>query len=227
MDKTEELRRRFSNKEDNFTERKPNGAKRDELRRTIVAFANSLPEGQTGVLYVGVNDDGSPQGVEDTDSMQKTIRRICAGDCYPPIIPACAVLNLGEQTVLAVEISASDKRPHFAGPAFIRVGSESIAASPEIYQDLLTSRCSHAGQLLKLKGQIVTVHAIRKVLGNPKPVTNDIFNRSHECRVKDVTPAVVYLLELGSSRNLSEPINNVQISHDDERHRPMLIVRPS
>src|SRR5881296_3700907 len=122
MAKHDELLARLSHKEDNFTERKPSGAKRDELRKTIVAFANSLGEGHTGVLYIGVADNGVIQGVEGIDSLQKTVGRICADDCYPAIVPTCTSLNIGGKTILAVEISASSRRPHFAGPAFVRVG---------------------------------------------------------------------------------------------------------
>ena|SRR5260370_41689791 len=58
MDKANELLARLG-EVDNFTERKPKGAKRDELRRTIVAFANSVSEAQSGVLYIGVLNDGT------------------------------------------------------------------------------------------------------------------------------------------------------------------------
>ena len=44
----EELLSRLSTPEDNFTERKPEGVKREELRKTIVAFANSVRRGTLG-----------------------------------------------------------------------------------------------------------------------------------------------------------------------------------
>jgi predicted HTH transcriptional regulator len=53
----QELIIRLKSEEDNFVERKPDGVKRGEIRETIVAFANSLSEGQTGVLFIGVRDD--------------------------------------------------------------------------------------------------------------------------------------------------------------------------
>jgi predicted HTH transcriptional regulator len=54
MFKNDELLARLNSKEDNFTERKPEGAGTYEFRKTIVAFANSLPDNQTGVLFIGV-----------------------------------------------------------------------------------------------------------------------------------------------------------------------------
>ena len=225
MAKNDELLARLSTKEDNFTERKPEGASAYEFRKTIVAFANSLPENQTGVLFIGVRDDGTVAGVSGVDSLQKTIRKICETDCYPPIKPSCAVLTVGSKDVVAIEISASNQRPHFAGPAFVRVGSESKAATPEVYQELLTSHCSVAGQLLKIKNQMVTVWAIKKVLGNPRPVPSETFSREYECQIAAVTPTSVSLVDIASNSNYSEPIGNIELTKDESKCRPMLIVR--
>ena len=41
----------------------------DEIKKTIVAFANT----EGGVLYIGINDDGSVFGIDDTD---KTVLQI-------------------------------------------------------------------------------------------------------------------------------------------------------
>jgi len=225
MAKNDELLARLNDKEDNFIERKPNGAKRDELRRTLVAFANSVPDGQTAVLYVGVLSDGLIQGVGGIDSLQKTIRDICERDCYPPIKFASYSLTQHERDVLAVEVPHSVQRPHFAGPAFVRVGSESKAATQELYEELLTSHCSDAGQLLKVKNQLVTVWAIKKVLGNPRPVPSETFSREYECQIVAVTPTSVSLVDIASNNNYSEPIGNIELTKDESKHRPMLIVR--
>src|SRR5688572_3240933 len=79
------LRRRLRNREDGFIERKPEGVSTEDIRKTLVAFANSVPEGEQAILYIGVSDDGTPLGVSNTDSLQKNIRRIAEGKCYPPI----------------------------------------------------------------------------------------------------------------------------------------------
>ena len=53
----EELLLRLRRFEDNFVERKTASDKKDWLK-TIVAFANSTPTGQTATLFIGVTDDG-------------------------------------------------------------------------------------------------------------------------------------------------------------------------
>ena len=41
----EELKRRTSNTEDGWTERKPQSVGKDDVRKTLIGFANSVPEG--------------------------------------------------------------------------------------------------------------------------------------------------------------------------------------
>jgi len=61
--------------------------------------------------------------------------------------------------VVAVIVQASHNKPHFAGPAFVRSGSESKKASEEIFNRLIASRNSKARPLLEAmrKGEKVTV----------------------------------------------------------------------
>src|SRR5207245_3292197 len=76
---------RLNNNEDGFTERKTETAKPLELRQTLVAFANSVPEGQIAVLFIGVADDGRVTGVANSDSLQKKLREIAENCCYPSV----------------------------------------------------------------------------------------------------------------------------------------------
>ena len=130
-----EIRRRLCKGEDQFVERK-RGVQSDETRKTLVAFANSVPEGEHAILFLGIDDKGNFTGVTGTDSIQKTIRNIAKNDCYPPIKCTSVVLQESGKTVVAVVVESSKDKPHFAGPAYVRSGSESVKASPELYEDL-------------------------------------------------------------------------------------------
>ncbi len=147
-------------------------------------------------------------------------------DCYPAIKITSVSLTVEGKDILAVEVPYSTKRPHFSGPAYIRVGSESKEASQEIYEELLTGHCGLAGQLIKIKNsnQIVTVAVINHVLGDPRPVLH-IVHREHECLITAVTPTSLSLHDIGSDRIYSEPLNNIELIRDEMKHRPMLIVR--
>jgi len=150
------LRKRLRDREDNFVERKLESARADEYRATIVAFAVSVPEDRTGVLFVGIADNGDIPGVSNSEYLQRKIKKIC-DDCYPPIRPSIEVLDLEGKSVLAVEISADPDRPHFSGPAYARIGSQSVKASPEVFQRLIESRPSRVREILKWKDRLVTV----------------------------------------------------------------------
>src|SRR6266849_6382221 len=107
------LRELLKAPEDALLERKPATAKRDEIRQTVVAFANSVQDGQEAMLLIGVDDKGNVLGVENTDSKQKDVRRICTEDCYPPIDHQSQVVISGGKPIVLVTIPPSKQRPHF------------------------------------------------------------------------------------------------------------------
>lgn len=219
-----DLLSRLGNAEDNFVERKPANPNRDDIRKTVVAFANTVPEGRTAVLFVGIRNDGKFDAVPNPDKLQKTVREICEQDCYPPIKFSAEVLNPEGGPVLAVVIPASGNKPHFAGPAYVRRGSESVTASAEVFDDLIHSRNSKCAAILKLKGQVISVLSLQHKLGIAKHIPDTNYREGAECRVEAADTHTVRLYILGSGRNVTEPLDHVKVSYDEERHRSMLIV---
>jgi predicted HTH transcriptional regulator len=108
--------------EDALTERKTENDLKD-LRKTIVAFANTVRPGHTARILIGECDDGTVQGVKNADQIQKKVRSECEG-VYPPIIWRERVYEKGEKTCVEVEIEYSGETPHFGSPAWVRIGSE-------------------------------------------------------------------------------------------------------
>src|SRR6516165_8923835 len=105
----EELLRRLADHEDNYTERKLEGAAhQDKIRKAMVAFSNSVSPGREAVLFIGVADDGTVRGITNPDSLQKTVRQV-AESCYPPVVRYSAeVLRVQSVPIVAVVIRASD-----------------------------------------------------------------------------------------------------------------------
>lgn len=211
------LRKRLKDHEDNFTERKGSRPKDSELRRTLVAFANSVPEGHKALLFIGVSDDGAVVGIRDPDSDQKRIRKIAQEDCYPPVQFQSQVFEYEDNTMIAVIIEASNQRPHFSGPAFVRIGSESIAASAKIYEDLIASRHTKAGTILRHKDELISFNQIY----------HDQFSRERirytiECRIEGCSAHVVDLCDTGSDRHFSIPLEKIRISNDSKKRRMLL-----
>jgi schlafen family protein len=204
--------------EDGFTERKTEGAANpSELRKTLVAFANSVPEGKTSILFLGVSDDGTPMGVNNPDSLQKTIRKVAEKDCYPPVNYQTIVFQADGKTLLAIEVKASNERPHFSGPAFIRRGSESVAASKPIYDELIATRNTKAGKILCIKNDVITFQSYELgKWGNKRPVS------TMECRIEKCDAHVVDLYDIASCRHFSIPVEELTINFDQKKRRWML-----
>jgi hypothetical protein len=222
------LLERLSNGEDGLVERKPQTVKNEELRRTVVAFANTVRDGETAVLFIGVSNTGNVLGVDNPDELQKKINRVTK-DCYPRIKAQSYELESDGKRFIAVEIPPSDKKPHFAGAAYIRLGSESVEASEELYNELIATHCSLAGQILKWKDKIITVRVQGKRLGDPRPLNDPGYRPSpYSCRVVGCSPVHVELKILGyGDEHVSEPLANVRGDWDVENQRLCLLIRPA
>src|SRR5438445_180697 len=130
-EETHKLLLRLKQSEDPWVERKQSYHEQ-EVRRTLVGFANSVGEGQTAVMFIGADNEGKHKGVPDADEVQRKIGGIMER-CYPRVAYQTCVLPMQvdgtELELLAILVSYSKDRPHFAGPAYIRQGSETKEAS--------------------------------------------------------------------------------------------------
>ncbi len=186
-----------------------------------MAFANTLPTTRTGILFVGVADDGKVNGVANSDSLQKTLRHIAENECYPPVWIDLHVLPIDGKNVVAAVIRGSDRRPHFAGPAYIRRGSETIKASDSQYEALILSRDDKRRALQEMQGKKCTVIAIGKGFGQPYPMGLN-YSDMRESTVEEITAFFVRFMSSGTF--FTETLDSLSISYDDQRQRPMVIV---
>lgn len=138
------LRRRESDR----VERKASAADRDAIAEAICAFANDLPNHRRpGVVFVGVNDDGSCANLQITD---KTLLSLAAIRSDGNILPL-PVLLVQERTLngcdlVVVVVQPSDAPPvRLRGRTCIRVGPRRGYATPEEERILAEKR--RAGDL--------------------------------------------------------------------------------
>ena len=150
---------RLRNFEDNFVERKTSSDMKGWLR-TTVAFANSVPEGYPGILFIGVKNDGTIEETGNLETIQKTYNKVISA-AYPPIFALPRVMTEEGKQFLAVLVPGSPLRPHFAGQAYVRNGPETREASEEQYVTLIASRNSKANEILKWKGKSVFLEHMR------------------------------------------------------------------
>lgn len=156
------LRQRLAQSEDPWTERKPSIKPSDEgrdLRRTLVAFANSVREGEFAVLFVGAANNGCHPGVMDPDELQRKIDSIARQRCFPPIEHKPVVFQVrgaeSAVTIVAVVVPFSAQRPHFAGHAYVRRGSQTVESSPAMLDELIASRTDPGRTLQSFRGRVL------------------------------------------------------------------------
>lgn len=216
----------LSRPESALLERKLESVNKNELRRTLVAFANSVQDAETAVLLIGLRDNGDVAGVGDPDAVQKRLREVAEQDCYPAISYRAEVHTTDSgQHVVVVFVSQSSRRPHFGGPAFVRRGSESVVASPEVFEELIHSRTDKCRQILRFKGHTVTVVCVQHVLGKIKYVADQSYREESECRILECDSHTIRLEVINSSRRVTEPLEYITIAYDENKWRPLLLVR--
>lgn len=210
----EELSAKVRQVEDGFTERKLKGNPSDVIE-TLVAFANSVPASREAVLYVGVKDDGTVVGVEgDPDKLQRDIHDWATKRCYPPIAVQCeAFFGTDGRTVVAVTLAASNQRPHFAGHAYVRAGSKTVKASREALDELIASRNTKAGAILRYKDAHPT-DPVTVTIPWYDTAREEGFLLERECRIEGCSAHSVELFELSASRRYSVPLDFVILSAD-------------
>lgn len=216
------LRARISDLEDSLVERKQGIHSKDEIRKAVVSFANSVPEGQTAVLFIGVSNDGTITGIaaEQADKVQQQVRRICEEDCFPPIaIHLVDAIAINDRHVIAFEFGPNQNRPHFAGHAYLRVGSESVKASASKLDELIAARNSKAGRLLTAKAKyehITVVLPIGTSIPGQYPFTT---RREWECTVDRCDAHTVRFFDVAAMRYWDLPLDFLLFGRDANRDR--------
>lgn len=103
----QELEHFLHDLESDRVERKASAGDRSKIRKTICAFANDLPgHGRPGVIFIGINDDGSCSKLRITDELLKTLSNMRSdGNILPPptMVVQKHILDNCEVAVIAVE----------------------------------------------------------------------------------------------------------------------------
>ncbi len=216
---------RISHPEDGLTERKPEAAGERDFKETVCAFANSVPLGTEGILFVGVSDKtGEILGCKGVDSLQKTISKICFNDCYPPIPLRLESREFDGKIVLAVIIPHSTQRPHFSGHAFRRVGSENKKSDEAAYSDFIVARSSVGAKLLEYRGKQVLIRSQGKKLGDSKPLPPN-YSEGGQFLIEACDAHTVTLQNISSGQKLFEQIENFSVSRDPKTGNDIFLVR--
>lgn len=130
-----ELMRLVRGGEDTYLELKVKLSNPERVAQEIVALANT----GGGVIVFGVNDQLRVEGVEDAESVQEELVRICREEIDPPLTPFIDRIAFDNgRRVVALDIEGK-RRPYRTrdGRFYIRVGAEKRETGREELSALL------------------------------------------------------------------------------------------
>ena len=129
--------------ESDRVERKASAGERDRLREAVCAFANDLPNHRkAGVLFLGVNDDGSCADLDVTDRLLLDITGFRDEGLILPV-PSLSIRRIElDGCVMAVVVVEPQEYPpvRFRGRTHIRMGPRRGVATPEEERRLVEKR---------------------------------------------------------------------------------------
>jgi hypothetical protein len=207
--------------EDHLLERKTERQLKD-IRRTAVAFANSVRPGHTAQILIGECDDGSVPGVTDPDKMQRDIR-VELEKIYPPIVWRQRPYEKNGKSCLTIEIEFSGDTPHFGDAAWIRRNNESVKASEQIFDKLIAVRNSVARELMLQIGKEITLS-----WSTERHITMGIgFEWSKQgFEVRKVTEFFASFKNTRNGEERSVPLKWLELGWDDQDKRLQVFVHP-
>lgn len=106
----------------------------DDLKYAVVALANT----DGGKIIVGINDDGSVQGIQDTDGTMLRITNMIRDAIRPDMtmFTECTVEEVDGKTVIVLNVQRGTARPYYLSGkgirpegVYIRQGASSVPAS--------------------------------------------------------------------------------------------------
>ena len=121
--------------EDTFLELKVKLSNPEKIAQGIVALANT----GGGLMVFGVNDQMRVEGLDDAESVQEELVRICREEIQPPLVPFIDRVAFDNgRRIVALDV-VGRTRPYRTrdGRFYIRVGSEKREASREEISSLI------------------------------------------------------------------------------------------
>lgn len=106
----------------------------DDIKYAVLAFANT----DGGKIYIGINDDGSVQGVENPDAVMLQAMNMIRDAIRPDVTVSvdCDTERIEEKNVVVLTIQRGTARPYYLAskgirPAgvYVRQGASSVPAS--------------------------------------------------------------------------------------------------
>lgn len=118
----------------------------DKLEKEVVAFLNNR---EGGVLYIGLDDDGTPVGVPELDGIQLKIADRIKNNILPSTLGLFDIISdrVDDVPVVKIIISSGSEKPYYIKKSgmsprgcFIRMGTSSQPMTTTMIDDLYSKR---------------------------------------------------------------------------------------
>src|SRR5437899_3265401 len=139
---------------------------------------------------------------------------------YPPIYPQMKVMrDANAKEFLAIIVRGSENRPHFAGPSYVRDGTQTVIASESQFEGLIAERNNKAYEVLRWKGKAITfTQPIREYMVHG--TTNWTQHKQISVTVIDCNQHYVSLENVAqASDRASYSLRIVELNYDNARKR--------
>ena len=149
-----ELLRLIRGGEDTFLELKVKLSNSEKIGQEIIALANT----GGGLMIFGVNDQLRIEGVDDPESVQEELVRICREDIEPPLFPYIDRIAFDNgRRIVALDIEGK-RRPYRTqdGRFYLRIGSEKREATAEELASLFDETRSQRFESLPALGATIS-----------------------------------------------------------------------
>lgn len=117
----------------------------DKLEKEVVAFLNS----NGGNIYIGINDDGTTNGVENIDKIQLLIKNRIIDKISPSVIGFFEIINERKdgKDIIHIIIASGNEKPYYIKKygmspegAYIRVGSSCVQLNEKQIFNMFSKR---------------------------------------------------------------------------------------
>jgi len=138
-----------------------------DIRKDIIAFANT----EGGVLYIGINDDGSVAGVNDADDTMLRLAGSLKDSIAPDIMPFVQIRSLkkAHKIVVAVEVATGSARPYYLkdkglkpSGVYVRRGTSSQPLSEDGIRDMIVESYGKSYETGRSLNQELTFNTFTK-----------------------------------------------------------------
>ncbi len=113
-----------------------------DIKKEVIAFANA----EGGSIYIGIRNDGSVRGVDDSDAVMLQVSSALSDGIMPDVMPFVQIrtVEIEGKAVVEIEVQVGTRRPYYLkskglrpSGVYIRQGSACLPVSDEGIRQLI------------------------------------------------------------------------------------------